>query len=102
MADGLLSEAEVRETAQHLRGTYEAQVRALGVDPASLPFVDEDDEEEEEEEDEGGGQARVPPSFPTRGAQAHSHCSGTAAALPVSPLWAAASPHRRTAQCSHA
>ena len=73
-ADGLLSEAEVRETAQHLRDTYESQVRALGVDPASLPFVDVDDEEEEEEEDEGGGQARFacPSRAPPR---AHSHTS---------------------------
>ena len=65
-ADGLLSDPELRETVTQLRSTYEAQLRAAGVDPATQPFVDEndeeEDEEEEEEEDEGehgdGQQAR--------------------------------------------
>jgi hypothetical protein len=78
-ADGLLSPTELRDTVAELRGTYAAQLAALGVDAATLPdpaddsddddallyddAEDEDDDEDEEEEEyedarRGGGQAR--------------------------------------------
>ena len=49
-ADGLLSPSELRDTVAELRGTYAAQLAALGVDAAALPDPADDS-------DDGGANA---------------------------------------------
>ena len=69
-ADGLLSPAELRATVAELRGTYTAQLAALGVDASSVPgpaessdggepYDDDEDEEEYDEDDAYDAQRRA-------------------------------------------
>ena len=56
-ADGLLSDVELRETVEELRGTYSQTLASLGVNPLAVREVtaDESDGDDDDYDGDGGG-----------------------------------------------
>lgn len=51
-ADGLLSDAELHDTVDELRGTYNQSLVSIGVDPRSVREVTLESEDDDGDEDE--------------------------------------------------
>jgi len=65
-ADGLLSDAELHDTVDELRGTYNQSLVSIGVDPRSVREVTLESEDDDGDEDEPRRPGQVRHTAPPR------------------------------------